>query len=227
VSEQRIKAWSYSRLKTYKTCPRKAKYTCIDKLKEPENEAMRRGSAIHSLAEHYINGTPTGDGKPRPNPFEPFNRFAVMLDQLKRKKGVLAESRWTFTESWGTTDWYSKDAWLRMGIDANYFPKDGVLKIVDFKTGKVRDENQFQLSLYALGGFELWPKLRVVETEFWYLDAGEMTVIHFERSEHQSIKDYWMAQCAPMLRDTMFPARPGMHCKWCAFSKDKGGPCEF
>lgn len=222
MTEPRITAWSYSRYRDYKTCPRKAKYKHVDHLKEPSSPAAERGIAVHKEAEDYLNGVT------KVNPFAEMGVWGKFLDQLRQRKGMLAEARWTFTRDWTTTDWRSKDAWLRMGIDAHFFKRDTVLTIVDFKTGKVRDENQMQLSLYALGAFELWPKLKRVETEFWYLDSlNEEVVVHFDKGEHKAIKEYWEGASYPMLHDEDFPARPGFHCRWCAFSKANGGPCEF
>ena len=45
-----LKSWSFSRYSTYKQCPLKAKFSLIDKIAEPKNQAMERGAQIHELA---------------------------------------------------------------------------------------------------------------------------------------------------------------------------------
>ena len=52
-----LTSWSFSRYQDYKSCPAKAKYKHIDKLKEPPSPAMERGAAIHNLCEQYVRGT--------------------------------------------------------------------------------------------------------------------------------------------------------------------------
>ena len=49
-------SWSFSRYMDWRGCPAKAKYKHLDKLAEPPNAAMERGSMIHKLAEDYTLG---------------------------------------------------------------------------------------------------------------------------------------------------------------------------
>ena len=232
TTDARITAWSYSRWKDYAQCPRKAQYKHVLKLKEPSNKAMERGSSIHKEAELYLQGVegsrnvfelplfgPKGD-EDRPI-------YAKKLDALK-KQGAVAEEKWTFTETWGTTGWFDRDAWCRMGIDAYALKnRNREMLIVDYKTGKVRDENRKQLGIYALGAFTQRPELKRVVTEFWYVDANEQVRETFDVTEKEDILDAWMRRITPMLNDTIFAARPGPLCKWCHFRKANGGPCEF
>ena len=53
---KQVTSWSFSRYSTYKQCPLKLKLSAIDRIREPGNEAMARGDAIHKLAEKYIKG---------------------------------------------------------------------------------------------------------------------------------------------------------------------------
>ena len=51
-----ITSWSFSRYSDYQQCPAKAKYKHVLRMKEPPNDAMARGTAIHTMAEDYIKG---------------------------------------------------------------------------------------------------------------------------------------------------------------------------
>ena len=51
-----INRWSYSKLGTYESCPKKAYYRYIEKLPEEKHPAAERGIKIHNLAEQYITG---------------------------------------------------------------------------------------------------------------------------------------------------------------------------
>src|ERR1700679_2526291 len=105
-----LSAWSFSRWNKYETCPAKLRFDVYDRLKEPSNEAMERGTAIHKQHEDYIlrNGELTADIK----------RFKTLLDDLKKRakahEEVLVEDSWTFRKDWSmtsATDW--NGAWLR------------------------------------------------------------------------------------------------------------------
>ncbi len=50
---QKITAWSFSRYGDYQKCPLMAKFKAIDKIKEPSNKYLKRGTAIHKEAELY------------------------------------------------------------------------------------------------------------------------------------------------------------------------------
>ena len=52
-----ITSWSFSRYSVYILCALKAKFAFVDKIKEPGNDAMARGDAIHKQAEAYLKGT--------------------------------------------------------------------------------------------------------------------------------------------------------------------------
>ena len=54
---KQITSWSFSRYSDYKLCPLKARLKHVDKHKEPQNDAMARGQAIHKLAEDYTKGS--------------------------------------------------------------------------------------------------------------------------------------------------------------------------
>lgn len=213
-----ITAWSYSRWKDHAICPLKAKLKHVDKLREPANAAMLRGSAVHKAGEDFLNGV-------RKDIDPVYATFADELKKLKRKKAV-AEEKWTFTDTWGETSWFADDAWCRMGIDAYTITKK-TMRLVDYKTGKVREENEEQLGLYALGAFTRFPELKEVATEFWYLDQAVPVQLHFLAKDKEPLRELWERKTWALLHDTIFPPRPGGHCRWCHFRKANGGPCQF
>ena len=51
-----IDRWSYSRLGTYESCPKKAYYSYVEKIPQEQHPAAQRGTRIHQLAEDYIVG---------------------------------------------------------------------------------------------------------------------------------------------------------------------------
>lgn len=215
---RQITSWSYSRYATYEECPAKAKYKFIDKLPDPGNEAMERGNTIHKLAEDYTKG------KIKKLPPE-LLRFKDDFEELKRSKPIVEETL-AFTKDWKQTRW---DDWtgcaVRIKTDAMCL--DGsTLYIIDHKTGKMREGYDSQLSLYAMGGMLAYD-IKLVNTQMWFLDSGDRVEKEFKATELTKLMKEWDKRTAPMLNDTRFSPKPGNGCRWCPFSKSKGGPCKF
>jgi hypothetical protein len=216
----KITAWSYSRLKDWEQCPLKAKLKHVQRIKEPDSPAMARGTLIHKLAEDYTNG----DIKALPPELKRFkNDFA----DLKKSKPA-CESQWAFDENWEPVDWFAKNAWLRVKTDVSAMPKNTTVGIIiDHKTGKVKDDHDDQLSLYAMVFFIMYPKATKVVSRLWYLDEGTEKCLEFTRDQLPELKKYWTDRVAPMMNDTVFPAKPSRLCSWCFFRKSSSGHCKF
>ena len=221
-----LTSWSYSRWSTYKTCPLKAKFKFIDKLKEPGSPQMDRGTAIHELAEHYVQG------KLKRLPLE-LKLFTEELKYLRKIKAP-AEEQWTFNRQWGAVEWNDwNNAWLRVKIDC-HFVIDDVATIIDYKTGRMSSykeaEYREQRELMATAAFQRLPEVQTVDARLYYLDHG---VIYPEEPElYERAKDakklvkIWERNAARMLGTTKFVATPNRGCQWCHFRASNGGPCK-
>lgn len=224
---QKITAWSYSRLRDYRKCPFYAKCKHVDRMKEPGNQAMDRGSAIHTLAENFVKKTAARQKCPP--------ELAAFEEEFRtlQKRPTVVEENWAFTSQWTETGWFDKDAWCRVKVDLCFQRLDvNHLVIVDHKTGKVgtRDDYDEQAKLYATAGLIKYPTVEAVDPRLWYLDHGiEMPEdeVLFTRDQLPSLIKYWEKATKAMLTDTRFAPRPNDGCRWCHFSKAKGGPCKF
>lgn len=214
-----ITSWSYSRFSVYDKCPAKAKYKFIDKLPDPGSAAMERGNVIHKLAEQYTKG----EIKKLPPELKLFkDEFA----ELKKSKPIVEES-WAFTKNWIKTVWNDwANCALRIKVDAACVDGDE-LHIIDHKTGKKRDNYDEQLSLYAAPAPIIFPKIKKIFTHLWFLDSGETVTNIYPASEMDIMRKEWDKKVQPMLNDTRFAPKPSHECRWCPFSKSKGGPCKF
>lgn len=227
-----VKSWSFSRYGDYKKCPAAFKYKHLDKIKEPPNAAMQRGTDIHKLAEDFVKGTT------KKLPAE-LGLFKDEFAALKKQKVKFVEESWSFTQSWGLTTWNDwNGCWLRVKLDVAYVhPEHNVLVPIDYKTGKFRDdknaEYELQLELYGLAGLVQQPDIEVASPRLWYLDEGKVypdpteREIEYTQADVPRLKKVWMARVAPMFRDKTFKPTPGDHCRWCHYSKSKSGPCKF
>jgi CRISPR/Cas system-associated exonuclease Cas4 (RecB family) len=216
-----ITAWSYSRYRDYIECPFKAKLKYVDKLKEPPSKAMERGSTIHKLAEEYVGGSlPTFPAE--------LELFRTEIEELKGTDGVLVELEKAFTKTWIATDWFSRDAWLRVKYDVEYFdPSTNETVIIDYKTGRYNPGTyDDQLSIYALCGLLDMP-CASVSAQLWFLDTGDIVAHKYVLEEKHILLKTWSKATENMLNDTTFKPTPGAGCQWCAFKKANGGPCQF
>lgn len=216
-----LSAWSYSRLNVYEQCPFKFKLTALDGLKEPGSPAMDRGTQIHKQGEFYLKG----ELKEIP---EAYKLLALELEEIK-DLGAKAELEVTFTKDWKPTGWFAEDAWLRIKIDAIALDHDTV-RIIDIKTGKNRGGYEDQLELYAIAALVMYPDVKHIAAELWFVDSGEIIATSHGAYTHemlQGLKDKWESRIEPMFNDTILAARPNQWCGFCHFRKANNGPCEY
>ena len=228
MATQKILSWSISRLNCYSECPAKARFKFIDKKKEPGNQAMDRGSEIHAMAEKYLKA-----GGRLPKELKQFTEPFKLL----RKLGALAEADFTFRSDWSATRWDDwNGAWCRAKADAVVPPKiiegePAEVRIIDFKTGKVKEDGEYdeQLELYGLAGLLTYPTADIATGELWFLDHGKTIGAQkeFTQKDVPKLKKAWELRVKKMLSDTQFKPTPGQACRWCHFSKAKDGPCKF
>lgn len=214
-----VKSWSYSSWRQHETCPAQWKYERIDRLpKAPPGPPLLRGIEIHEGLEAYLR-----NGAELPPGLEPWREE---LESLRAVPGLVAEGQFSFTEDGELCAWNDWDrCWLRAKLDAHY-TDDDTLHLIDFKTGRVRDEDgRHQLELYAWVGFVAFPDVKKVQPELWYLDAGDIDDQHVfvRRKDFARLARTWRERAETLLSATEFPPRPGRHCSWCNYSG--GNPC--
>lgn len=230
-----VKSWSFSRYMDYVSCPAKFKYKHIDKLVEPPNEAMARGTAIHKLAEDYVNG------KLRTLPAE-LKLFADRFKKLRAEPIKTVEAQWAFRKDWTETTWNDwTGCWLRVKMDVSYLNvKHNALVPIDHKTGKFReeknDEYMLQLHLYGTASFFKMPDIDVSSPRLWYLDHGRVypdpaqdeDEIEFFPKDKTVMRKAWEDRVKPMFMDRTFKPKPSDRaCRYCHFRKENGGPCKY
>jgi RecB family exonuclease len=158
-----------------------------------------------------------------------------MLVDLRKRKAK-AELEWAFDRQWIPVDWRDWDrAWLRIKTDVCADSvKPPTVDIVDWKTGKVHPEHAQQRSLYALGGLQLvqigklagGSKDVKLTAQHVYVDTGQSATENYVMKDLAPLKREWMTRIKEMMADTEYRPNPGHACRWCKFSKLKGGPCK-
>lgn len=165
-----VTAWSFSSEKQWQECEARWYYGKVLKLPEgAKGHALVRGSEIHTEAEVYLK---TNRGEV-PHSLQLFTEEFVDL----RKRQAASEAQWAFRRDWTPCEWFAKDTWLRVMLDTYYtfeFEGDEAAKVIDFKTGKIREGYGEQLELYALSSFKKFPDVRFVIPELWFIDEGQI-----------------------------------------------------
>jgi len=236
---RKITSWSFSRWSDHSLCPLKAKFKHVDRIKEPGNAAMDRGTKIHDSAAHYIKGAiarvPTDLKLVAP----------TLKDLRKRYKkspdSIVVEDTWAFTRDWEVTQWDNwNHCWVRIKLDCAYFEDATTMVVIDWKTGKFRaeqaDDYIMQLELYALGAMLTFPQVEVVKPRLVYTDLGTVypvqdgDIMH-TRGDLAQLRKAWEQRTKPMLRDGTFAPRPNDKCRWCHYRNSNkaagGGQCKF
>jgi putative RecB family exonuclease len=256
AAAKKLTAWSYSRFSDYRKCPLMARYKHIDKIKEPDNEHQARGTIIHKEAELWSTGKTSATVKVAgaerivkvsktkiPKSLECFKAEFAHLRKIKRS--LATEQQVGFDAKWELTEWFDSDARekglplpvIRVTMDCRYV-YDGdhgrTMKIIDYKTGQVREENKEQLSLYGAAGFVLDSTIDAVEAELWYLDQGHLEPLVYKRADDADrLREEWDKKTKKMLTDVQFRPTPSNMCTFCWFGQKKkassNGPglCKF
>jgi RecB family exonuclease len=228
-------SWSFSRYSDWRKCPARAKYKHLDKLPEPESAAMNRGSEIHTLAEHFVQGK-----KARlPGELKPLETEFKRLKAIYKKKvfPMVVEDQWAFTIAWEETRWNDWDkCWVRIKLDLAHHEDASTVVVTDWKTGKFRDDQApeylEQLELYALSALLKFPHADSILPRLGYIDQGflypdEDSPLIYTRAQEPKLKKAWDKRVKPMMADRKFAPKPSNACRWCAFSSAKGGPCKY
>lgn len=208
-------AKSYTQVSLYEKCPYAYHCRYVQRLKEPESEALERGKKTHDQIENYIKGK-------RKTLKDVHKTSKRLIDQMKDMEGG-CEEFWHFDNQWNfVNDW----SWLVIKMDAYGIPEDYTLRLVDWKTGKQWPNHREQLHLYATAGFSTYD-CEKVEAIASYVDTGDMMLYIWTRDQHEEMKTAWENRIKKVEDERNFKMNPGHHCRWCAFGKGKGGPCSY
>jgi CRISPR/Cas system-associated exonuclease Cas4 (RecB family) len=218
-----IRAWSYSVVQQHDKCPLAVRYRKIDRIPEPDNEHQARGRKIHDELKHLVQTGGFPEGATIPHRDVWFTRLMHL-----HAAGAIAEQQLAFNKAWEKVQWYGANVWARIVMDAMLVLPD-IIRVHEFKTGKVWPEHEKQKRLYALAALKLNPDHDVVVVGCDYIDLPDQAddLTKFTRAQELSLEQEFADFAAPLLSETIFPAKAGTHCNWCHFRRSNAGPCAF
>lgn len=211
--------WSLSKLGTYEKCGAQYDYRYLQKLPSAANAAASRGINHHAIVEAYINTQAV-------ELTEGLEFYKNFFDSVLATDGdIFSELKLAVTEDWQPCDW--EGGWGRGVLDLLVIPKDAKKAYkYDWKTGKMYDDHYEQKELYAALVFAHYPQLEELEAIHVYLDLKKNTSRTYHRSQMADIQAKWSGKAAKLDNPDLTPS-PGFYCRWCGFSRSKGGPCRY
>ena len=217
--------WSLTSLSTYEKCPAQYKYRYIDHVPTPPSSgAAARGTELHGHMESYLTGKTTE----LPNEI---NIYQQQLDELKKKEAY-PEYTIQLNRDWqpvavGEERWYK--GILDVKVLQRVRPEDDPTgaEVIDWKTGRIYPDHDDQKSLYSLAVFAEHPSVQRVWAKHVYLDLGKERQKIFDRDQMHELRTVWNNRVARLEEEKEFIPNPSFTCRFCPYSKEKGGPCRF
>lgn len=164
--------YSFSKMSVWNQCHRKFKYIYVDKIKLPYVfvEALVKGGAVHSIIEHFPEQSKHKYAKKYFHVAEKFLKSPEGWDLVH--KPALKEYDFGLTKDLKPCGYSDKSALFRGSVDRAII-EDGMLWLVDFKTGKSKDQNwqsYDQLMFYAIYFFIKYPNINKIKITYYYIE---------------------------------------------------------
>lgn len=156
--------WTFSKLDNFETCARKYNaYSVARTVKDDSTENIDWGNEVHDALRDAIKGV-----KPLPDHMKPYQ---IWVDRVLAGPGdLLVENKYALDQMLSPCPYRAPVVWYRGIVDVARI--DGPVGLaMDWKTGK-RKEGSIQLGLMALCLFQHYPALRVVRTEYVWLQEN-------------------------------------------------------
>lgn len=212
--------YSYSRLNSYKVCPRKFKYTYISKLKPQklDRTALLKGGAVHSIIENYPEKS---KHKLAPKYQHVFDKFIeTELGKKYLSKESVREFEFGLTEDLEITSYSDKKAMFRGSVDFVCIV-DNVLHLIDWKTGKYKEpkfQDYTQLMYYGIYFFKKFENINTMRITYVYVEHPEHeNDLILERKFVDNYVNDLKSTINSVESDTEFCKNISSLCKYCDF----------
>lgn len=230
-------ASSYSRMKVAE-CPFRFKSLYIDKFKEPESEASKRGSEVHDAIAGYLRHCLVA-GKSADTAYLSALSVSDEAKEILEKyvttpyavvpigaDWIAVESQMAFDKDLnplvGKDGWFSRDCAWRMVVDLAYV-LDGALHVVDWKTGFGGGADPVQTRIYGWLAYKHYLAIangKSTPANVNATIANLTTMQHATESwpadEGKSIEEILFKHLEEINSWTEYPAVPCSQCKWCS-----------
>ncbi|HET9408517.1 MAG TPA: ATP-dependent DNA helicase [Candidatus Sulfotelmatobacter sp.] len=227
---------SASAVDTYQRCPLQFKLERDWRMARRPVAAMQYGAAIHRVLRTYYDAIRAGRPKSREELIAQFRQDLAdakihepYQHELYEKQGIAQLNDFlAAAEKNAPPNVLHTEEWFEVKIDATSVAgridridqsADGAVSILDYKTGKSRDQEDadtsLQLSIYAIAAREKWG-YEVDRLVFYNLE--ENVPVTTTRSEAQLLDARCrVTEVANAIAQQKFDPVPGFHCNYCAY----------
>lgn len=205
--------WSYSRLKNYRTCPKRYFHCDVNKdVPFEETDEIKWGHDVHAALANRIS-----KGIQLPEGMRQWDKWAQQI--LTGAGKIEVEQKMAFSETFEAKGYFEDGVWFRgVGDVIKISPDKMVAAAYDWKTGKIVEDSE-QLQLMAQCVFSKHPEVQAVLTKFVWLKEDAETTQVFKRSD---MPMFWV-NLRPEIEalkqaeaELNFPATPNRLCgKYC------------
>jgi DNA helicase-2/ATP-dependent DNA helicase PcrA len=227
---------SASAVDTYERCPLRFKLERDWRIASKPAAAMQYGASMHRVLRTYYDALRAGRPHTEQQLIDDFRNdlaSAGIQDQyqheLYEKQGVAqlkdffaAAQRSIPPEVLHTEEWFEiklGETRLTGRIDRMDRAADGSVVVVDYKTGKARDQedadDSLQLSIYAMAAREKWG-YEVGSLVFYNLEENVPVATVRSEAELRVARDR-VAKAAEQIAAGDFKAKVDFHCSFCSF----------
>lgn len=208
--------WSHTFLNDYENCPRKThrKHVVRD-LPYVETPAMRWGNVVHTATERRLTA-----GVPLPTECE---HLEPICKAILGAGSVYGEQKVAVTAQWEPCSFYADNVAGRGKIDVLIMPNKWQAIILDWKTGK-RREDPTELETHAALLYAREPQLQQIIGHYIWTTDNQLGEAHILSSVAKTkLRIVRMLEHIHKAEQTNFwPPRENPLCSWCDVTD-----CEF
>jgi hypothetical protein len=204
--------WSFSKLKSFETCPKKFyEQDVLKNFHEGESEQLIWGNQVHQTLAKVLEGK-------LPELPDEMGAYQKYVDMVRSLPGRLyVEQKYAITKDFGPTTYFAPNVWYR-GIGDVVKIEGTRAVILDWKTGAIKVDS-VQLMLMAQCIFAHFKDVQRVHTGFVWLKDDATTMEEYNRD---TMAEDWagllgrVTDLEDALKSLNFPPKPSGLCrKWC------------
>lgn len=203
-------AWSFSALTRYESCPKQYFHLNVAKdFKDEDSSFSADGKVIHdAMYKRVIKGTPL------PLPIRHLESLGKKFADTSGEKH--GEMKLALNAKFEPVDFFAPDVWVRSIVDL-LIVRDNKAIIVDWKTGKVKDDfTQLKLTAAVLSRY--MPELDFFVLAYVWTQSKQVTHKTATLSKLTSTWNELLPRVKKVenaIKETTFPARPSGLCRYC------------
>lgn len=230
IEKTKYSPYSFSKIATHISCPRKFKFIYVDKIKIPfvTTEALRKGRAVHSILEDFPNPCYQKNANDYIHIVNDFLKTHIAQKLLFRES--IREYKFGLNHELNACEYKDKNALFRGSIDYMCVI-DKELYLCDWKTGKYK-EQQYQdfrqLLFYAIYFFLTRPNIDTINIFYVYVEHGNTyNELKLERKYLDNYKKDFLTAISNIEKDVFFKQSFSKLCAYCDFNTQCDGALDF